>query len=324
MLSKHDLLLATVARKKTDRTPIALWHHWPGDDLDAEALAQVSLEYQKKWDFDWMKITPSHRYAVEDYGRTGRYDGNPEGDVAKGPSPIASIEEWEALKPLDVTTGALGRQLRCLRLIGQQAGDTPFIQTIFNPYSIARFLVDNRCYSWMRKYPTAFKKGLQSITETWVAFVGEVNKLGAAGIYLSVSDASYSLMSWDEYKEFAVPGDMAILSANKGWLTVLHHHGDDLMFEHIAKYPVQVLSWYDRRTWPTLAEGKEIFPGAVQGGINQWDTLLPGSPAEVEAEIREAIAQTRGTGYIVGCGCVTPIPASDINVRTALRVARGN
>ena len=201
----------------------------------------ASLEYQKKWDFDWMKITPSHRYAVEDYGREGRYDGNPEGDVKKGPSPIASIEQFEALKPLDITKGALARQLRCLKLIGKQAGDNPFIQTIFNPFSVARFLVDERCYIWMRKYPKQFKKGLESITETWVNFIGEVNKTGASGIYLSVSDACYSLMSWEEYKEFGVPGDQALLAANKGWLTVLHHHGDDLMFEYIAKYPVQIM-----------------------------------------------------------------------------------
>ena len=220
----------------------------------------------------------------------------------KARHPSLRFDQFEALKPLDITKGALGRQLRCLQLIGKQAGDNPFIQTIFNPFSVARFLVDERCYIWMRKYPTQFKKGLESITETWVNFIGEVNKTGASGIYLSVSDASYSLMSWDEYKEFGVPGDQALLAANKGWLTVLHHHGDDLMFEYIAKYPVQVMSWYDRRTWPSLAEGKKLFPARCRAASTSGTPCCPAAPQKWKHRSKRPSlsAAARATSSAVG------------------------
>lgn len=324
MSTKRELLEATIRREPTPRTPIALWRHWPIEDRSAEALAHATLEFQRRFDFDFIKVTPSQTFVGEDLGLDGTYDGNPEGDLLKGPPPITSIEQWEALRPQDPAAGALGRQLRCLELIAAGAADTPFIQTVFNPLTVAACLTGHRAVVWRRRHPEAFQRGLDTVVETWSAFVAAALRAGAAGIFLSTSDASFLAMSEDEYRRWGRPGDLAVAeAAAPGWLNVLHAHGDELMFDLLADYPFHVLNWHDRKAGPSLAEGARIFPGAVAGGIAQWDTLLAGRPEQVAAEVRDAIAQTGGRGQIVAAGCVMPIPVAEANIRAAIAAARG-
>jgi uroporphyrinogen decarboxylase len=329
MLSKRDLLLATVARKKTDRIPIAMWRHFPLEDQDPESFVKVEMAFQREYDFDFMKVMPSWLYTMEDYGGTAKYIGHPMGIVTSGPPPIKSIEQWEAMKPLDVTKGALARELGILRMLAKVIGDTPFIQTVFSPFMLAGEMTGDPMASggvflvWMRKYPEAFQRGLATLTETWANYTTEVMKTGAAGIFYAVNKACYSLMNWGEYEKFGVPGDRAILEAARpGWFNLLHVHGEDLMFEHLASYPVQAFNWYDRQTWPSLKDGKALFPGAVMGGIDHERTLLLAQPDKVAAEVKDGIAQTGGIGYIAGPGCGYPVAVTNSNVHAAVAAAR--
>jgi len=89
------------------------------------------------------------------------------------------------------------------------------------------------------------------------------------------------------------------------------------MFDLLADYPVQVVNRHDRETPPSLAEALDRFPGALCGGIRRWETMLQGDPAEVHAQLADAIAQTGGLRLIVGTGCVTPITSPTANIRGA-------
>lgn len=322
-MDKIELLQATIARRPTPHIPIALWRHWPIEDQSAEALASATLAFQREFDFDFIKVTPSQTFVAEDLGLSGVYDGNPEGDLIKGPPPIRSLEQWEALQPLSPTTGALARQLRCLDLIAAGAGATPFIQTIFNPLTVARCLAGPQATIWRRRHPEVFQRGFATIIETWSNFVAAVMRIGAAGIFFSTADASYQLMAEEEYRRWGRPSDLAVVEPSQaGWLNVLHVHGEELMFDLVADYPFQVLNWHDRKAGPSLREGAQRFAGAVAGGLAQWDTLLSGTPEQVTREVHDAIAQTGGRGAIIAAGCVTPIPVPATNMRAAIAAAR--
>ncbi len=323
MLSKRDLLLATIAREPTPRLPIALWRHWPVEDHTAEDLAQATLAFQARFDFDFIKLTPSQVFVAEDLGLRGIYDGNPEGDLVKGPRPITTLEQWEALAPGTLTTGALARQLRCVELTVAGAGDTPVIQTIFNPLTVAACLAGERAILWRRRHPTVFQRGFDTIIATWRAFVTATLAAGAAGVFFSTADATYRSMDEAEYRRWGRPADLAVLeAAASGWFNVLHVHGNDLMLPLVADYPVQVVNWDDRRAGPSLREGQALVRGAVAGGLAQWDELLQGSAEAVQAQVADGISQTGGRGYLVAPGCVMPIPTPERNIRAALAAAR--
>jgi uroporphyrinogen decarboxylase len=104
------------------------------------------------------------------------------------------------------------------------------------------------------------------------------------------------------------------------WLNVLHLHGADVMFDLLADYPVQVINWHDRETWPTLAEAQDRFGGAVCGGLQRWDAVVRGTPGYVRDQAVDAMAQTGGQRFILGTGCVTPIIAPMSNIRMAREV----
>ena len=321
-MSKRDRLQAAFNGSTVDRPPVALWRHWPGDDQRAEDLAAAQVAFQRRYDFDFIKVTPSSCYCVADWGAETVYVGNTEGTREYRRYVVRRPEDWSGLSVLDPRQGALGRQVRCLELISRQVGDeVPFIQTVFNPLSIAKNLAsDERLRVHLRRHPAALRVGLETITETTIRFVREAIRAGAAGIFLAVQHAQYGLLSEDEYRAFGRSHDLRILEATeRAWFNLLHLHGDQVMFDLLADYPVQVINWHDRETPPTLGDALTRFPGAICGGLRRIDTLVRGRPEHVQADAADALRQTGGHRFILGTGCVTPIVSPTSNIRAARR-----
>ncbi|HSJ57285.1 MAG TPA: uroporphyrinogen decarboxylase family protein [Anaerolineae bacterium] len=317
-MTRRERLEAAIRGEETDRVPVALWRHFPGDDQDPAALAASTLAFQQQYDFDFVKVTPASSFAVRDWGVEDTWVGNQEGTRDYVRQPVHTAEQWRALPRLEPDQGALRAQLRCLERIHDALGEeVPFIQTIFNPLSQAKNLVGrDNLLAHIREDPEAVRCGLETITDTAVRFIQAARERGIAGIFLAVQHANYGLMSEREYQEFGVPFDGRLLEATAGlWLNVLHLHGQRVMFDLLSDYPVQVVNWHDRETPPSLHEGQQRVKGAVLGGLRQWDTMLRGTPRDVQAEAEDAIEQTGGRRFILGTGCVTPITAPWANLR---------
>ncbi len=325
-MSKRERLKATIEGEATDRTPVALWRHFPGDDQDPVELAASTVAFQRQYDFDFIKVTPASSFCVRDWGVEDRWVGNEEGTREYSRHPVRVPDHWYALRRLDPNHGALGGQLRCLELIRDAVGeDVPFIQTVFNPLSQAKNLVGKGdLLAHLRQEPVAVRTGLETITATTVRFIEAARARGIDGIFLAVQHASFDLMCEREYEEFGVPFDRRLLDAARGlWLNVLHIHGNRVMFDLLADYPVQVVNWHDRETRPSLSEGKDYVRGAVLGGLRQWETMLRGAPDDVRREAQEALQQTGGRRFILGTGCVTPVTAPWANLRAAREIVEG-
>ena len=58
-MTKRERIKAALAGKAVDRVPVGFWRHWPGDDQQAESLALVALEFQQRYDLDFIKIPVS-------------------------------------------------------------------------------------------------------------------------------------------------------------------------------------------------------------------------------------------------------------------------
>jgi uroporphyrinogen decarboxylase len=106
-------------------------------------------------------------------------------------------------------------------------------------------------------------------------------------------------------------------------LTILHCHGDNLIFDRLATLPADAWNWDDRRAGPSLKAGQARVPGAVVGGLDQWTTLKDGPPEKARAEAQDAIAQTGGRGLILGAGCVLLPASSDATLVELVRSIGG-
>jgi uroporphyrinogen decarboxylase len=319
-MNKRERLVAAIRGDDVDRIPVALWRHFPGDDQDPAALAASTVAFQRQYDFDFVKVTPASSFCLRDWGLEDRWVGNQEGTRDLIDYPVRVPADWCRIDPLDPRRGALGAQLRCLELIRNAAGeDVPIVQTIFNGLSQAKNLAGKaHLVSHLRENPEALLEGLESITVTTEQFILEARQRGISGIFLAVQHASYTVLTEAEYAEFGIRFDKRLLEAAEGlWLNILHLHGTRVMFDLLADYPAQVVNWHDRETPPTLKDGQSRVKGAVLGGLRQWETMLRGSPQDVQREAREAIEETAGRRFILGTGCVTPITAPWENIRAA-------
>jgi len=320
-MSKRQRLEATIAGQPVDRPAVALWRHWPGDDQRADDLARATLDFQRAYDFDFIKLMPASNYCIADWGAVSTWLGNEEGTREWGRRVIQRPEDWLALKVLDPTRGMLGEMRRALAIVGGAVGqEVPFIQTVFNPLAQAKNLAGERLLIHLRQHPDALRAGLETITESIIRFIDAARDTGIAGIFLALQHATVDLLSEVEYGEFGRPYDLRILDACQGlWFNLLHLHGEHVMFELVADYPVQAINWHDQETPPSLREGLGCFSGAVLGGLHREETMLRGTPEEVAGAVHAAIAATEGRRLIVGTGCVafTDTPLSNIRAARA-------
>lgn len=320
--SHRERVETCLSGQPPDRAPVALWRHFPVDDQSPDGLAAATAFFQNSFDFDLIKVTPTSSFCLKDWGVEDRWAGNPEGTRDYTRRAILRPDDWLTLPALDPEKGHLGSQLTCLRLLTAEfSSSVPVIQTIFSPMSQAKNLAGSEhLLIHMRRSPDALHEGLKRITETIIRFLEAASRTGIDGIFYAVQHAQYGLLSESEFNTFCRPYDLLILEAARGlWLNMLHLHGSAVMFPAVTGYPIDIINWHDRESPPTLAEGLAQYKGVVCGGLRQWETMVLGTPEQVQAEARDAVEQSQGTRFILGTGCVLPTTAPYGNIMAARR-----
>jgi len=316
---------AAIAGQPTDRVPVALWRHFPVDDQDAGKLAERTLEWQRKWDFDLVKFMPSGTYSVEDWGAQSVYEPNFNGARTIAAAGVRRAADWRRLARLDPKKGVLGAQNEALaRAAKELGGAVPILQTVFSPLTTARKLAGEALLEQLCSDPDAVEAGLRTITDTSIDFSLAALAAGAHGLFFATQLATTDVLSVAEYERFGKKFDLEVFSALKGKakLNMLHLHGENVMFDLLAGYPVQMINWHDRLTAPSLEIALSKFKGIVVGGVEERELLVSGSGQAVRAQVRDAIAQTGGRRLVVGPGCVAAIAAPERNIRAVVEEAR--
>lgn len=309
-------LEAALRGEIADRPPVALWRHFPVDDQAPERLAAATLHWQSVYQWDLVKVSPASSFCLKDWGAEDVWEGLAEGNRRYTKRVIAAPEDWLKLKALDADAPQLAAQLKCLRLLRERLpASEPLIQTIFSPMSQAKNLAGGeRLILHLRQHPELFQRGLEVIAETTRRFIKAAIQTGIDGVFYAVQHAQASLLTEAEFAAFGRAYDLPVLeSARPLWFNMTHLHGENVYFDSVADYPVQVLNWHDRDTAPNLAEGQKRFPGIVCGGLRR-ETLALGTPEQIRAEMEDALAQTSGKRFLLGTGCVTEIIAPHGNL----------
>lgn len=308
-MTKFERLKAAIKGEETDRVCVALWKHFPVDDMTPEGLARCAVDFQKRYDWDLVKLTPTGTYGVMDWGSETVWKPNDMGVRTIVKFGVTAAEQWPQLELLDVTKGQYGVANQAVALTAKAInGEVPILQTVFSPLTTARKLAGDRIFTDLRTRPDLVKQGLEIITEVTIRFCQEALKAGADGFFFATQNASYRVVNDAEYCAFGEYYDRRILDAikDKTQFNVIHIHGEDTMWKSMMRYPVNMVNWHDRITEPSLSEARQFFPGLLCGGINEWHTLVTGPVAAIEAEVKEAIAQVDGRGLMIAPGCVVP------------------
>jgi len=319
MSTHKERIQACLNNETLDRPPVALWRHFPVDDQDPRSLADATLHFQQMYDFDIVKVTPASSFCLKDWGIEDQWMGDTEGTRHYSQRIIHSPHDWETLPALNPTAPHLAAQLECLRFLrAELEPETPLLQTIFSPLAQAKNLAGNdTLLAHLRLYPEAVMKGLATIAETIRRFVEACMDERIDGVFYAIQHAQASLLTFDEYKLFGLPGDEKVLEpAQELWCNLLHLHGHNIYFSVLDSLKFPIVNWHDRETFPTLTEARELFGSVLCGGMRQ-DSLVYEDQAQVRQEAADALQQTNGRRFILGTGCVVPVIASHGNLLAA-------
>jgi uroporphyrinogen decarboxylase len=319
MPSHRQRLEACLSGKSLDRPPVALWRHFPVDDQSPETLAATTLHWQKIYDWDLVKVTPASSFCLKDWGVEDAWKGHSEGTREYTRRVILEPADWSRLKVLDHDSPHLAAQLKCLALIRKELPrETPLLQTVFSPLAQARNLIGSEALLvHLRRHPEALKHGLEIIAESTRRFIEAAIEIGIDGIFYAVQHAQAQLLTETEFLEFGGAFDLPLLESIRPlWLNVLHLHGENVYFDAVVDYPVQVINWHDRDTDPSLREGLARFQGVLCGGLSR-ETMVYGNAAKVQSEAADAVGQTGGRRLLLGTGCVVPVIAPHGNLLAA-------
>lgn len=329
-MEKAERVSAALSGQEVDRVPVSFWGHDFLREWSAEGTAAAMLDAFHRYDLDYMKVNPRATYYAEAWGCIY----SPSGDATRGPETVdcilKSAPDLESIRPLDGRQGPFAEQLQALRLIGDGlGGEAPFIQTVFSPLAVIGRLANGDLAAvrgYMEEAPQALDAALRAVAETLARYAASCLEAGASGIFFATVDwATYDNATPEQYDEFARPYDLQVLEAVRdAEFNVLHVCRQNNMLDRLWDYPVHTFNWAStQRGNLSLGEALEKTDKAVMGGISERTTLLEGTPEQVAAEVRGALAQTGGRRHLLAPGCSVGPQAPVSNLRAAVGAARG-
>jgi uroporphyrinogen decarboxylase len=326
-VKKRERITAALHGKAVDRIPLSLWRHHHREDRRPQELAAVTIALARAFDVDLIKLTPSGLYAVEDWASASiHYPDTEHGPPFLTSPAVTDTSDWRRLPRLEPAEGALGRELEAVRLVKSLVSydEIPFVMTVFSPLTLAFKLAGEGLLQHLRRHPADLRVGLETITETTACFARAALAAGADGLFFATQLASHCWLTPAEYEEFGQQYDLEVLEAVEGQsaITILHLHGCKVFFDLVNRYPVQAVSWHDQEGAPGLAEARQHTDLAFVTGLDRR-LMEQGPVTALQAQVREALAQTEGRGLILAPSCVIPTttPTEHLEaVRSALLV----
>jgi uroporphyrinogen decarboxylase len=185
------------------------------------------------------------------------------------------------------------------------------LATVFSPLTIASKLSNQQHRTHLATVPGQLEGGLATITSVTCAFARAAIGAGCAGVFFAVQDAVEGVVDREAYRRFGEPFDRRVLAAAReagSWFDVLHMHGEHVLFDLLAQYPVDALNWHIGETPPAIADyrasgGTRPIVGGMQRGH-----ITRGDRDAVRADIDRAMRESDGRGLLLAPACVIRHP----------------
>lgn len=313
--SHRERLELIFNRERPDRFAASFWRHFFHKEHQAEGTAEAMLEFQKRFDWDFMKINPRADYHVEGWGLKQQWSHDEFKKHTKSDFPVTSLQSWRDIEPLPLSTAVLAEHLKVVSLIRKQSSrDLPILMTVFTPLAVAGRLVedDNLLADHIHNHPGLVLPAIEAITQTFEKFVEELRNAGADGIFFATTQwASSNLISWEEYERFGVPFDLRVIrAAGEDALNLFHVCSSNNYLKQLVEhaYPCQMYNWdSDDPTNPPLDRGLELITDrALVGGVDRHGWLLHSKPDEIRHKMDQIKSTYDPSRVIIGPGCSIP------------------
>jgi uroporphyrinogen decarboxylase len=301
-------------------------------------LAEATLKWYRDYDWDWIKVNPRATVFAEGFG--ARFDLNTYYGVLPRLTAPTRPFVLDDLKPADAAQGSWAEHVELLARLKRGLDGAPFVQTIFSPASVLGFLVgrptavtqqgvaDNHASTLLqllRTQPRVAHQALDLITSGLEKLARASVEAGADGLFFAITKlAREGALTPAEFEEFGKPYDLRVLRAvSEARFHVLHLCGAKVHWKNALDYPVHALNWAAvGQGNPSLTEARKTTNLALIGGVDEVGLIQTGTPGEVAAAARRALAEGGPIKFLLSPGCCVEPNAPVANLR-ALRQAAG-
>ena len=316
-MNKRERVAAAFQGKETDHVPVCMWKHVPpkfwGDD---DRFAAEQARFLKSTDVDFMKLS---------------------GDKFFGwPSPvlrdISSAEELYKIMPLGPRHPFIRGQIeRTKKVVAALNGECVSLYLVFVPLSCIRLAIGYpKMMQFIRENPKAMKSACDVVAEDLKALVrGLIEEAGVDGIFYSVQNGEENRFTAEEYKDWVMPSDKAVLDyANSmSGMNATHFCAWEEIPNRLSvwkDYKAPVVSWSRYFDIMDIEEAKKHFGCTVWGGFDNrpGSFLYTASREEIEKEVANLIAQGGKKGYILGSDCSIHDELPEERIRWVVEASR--
>jgi uroporphyrinogen decarboxylase len=328
-LTHKERIERTLSGGELDRPAVSVWRHFYHRENSRADLANSMIDFQRKFDWDFMKINPRASYHIEDWGAVVNFSNEPLVKPKVISFPVSSKSDWAKIEPLDRTKGTLGETLGATEDIVKALGsEIHIVQTVFSPLSIAGDLVasDPHFIELLHDGPRELHAALEAITETFISYVRDLMKTGISGIFFATTEwASRSNLTEEEYLEFGRPYDLKVLrAAAPAMFNIVHVCGKYCMLPLFRDYPVPVISWnpFDEGNM-SVHQAAQIIDKVFLAGVDHAQALLAGPTTLIRDQIETCLRQAPKGRIIIGPGCAAKVATPDEHLNIVKETVKG-
>jgi uroporphyrinogen decarboxylase len=284
-------------------------------------MGQAHVAAYRTYHQDMITVFTDTAVLAEAMGTKLHY---PADDVARVDVPVVQ-QPSDVDKVLDADPygeNGMTTYLEAIAVCGREVGDEVFTGCCFAaPFTTAACLRGTEMLARdLRRDPGLAKELLVRSLAVALKFV---DACAAAGAVPAVVDpvATGSVLSLDQFREFALPGLTALVDAihAKGLPALVHVCGKThRLFEALADSGADILSL----DVADLADAKVRVGhrATLMGNVRPAETMLEGTPEEVEAEVIECLRKAGDSprGFILSSGCEVPLATAPANVHAMI------
>lgn len=272
-----------------DRTPFSFWHHFLDERKPPESHAKSTLDFHRQFHTDLVKVMSDYPY----------------------PKPNGQWYETRA------TDNPFPRQIRALELIRDGLnGHAYFLETLFNPWQVAEKLSSHeQVIALKNEKPRLLMDALEAIAKSQADHARRAVKAGAAGIFVSITNAQEGVLTEDDYAKFSEPFDKLIFEAVRSApLNVLHLHtdakyGDKLYANRFYQGWAASAINYSTYTYIGIGDVQNKFGGVVMAGLDERN-YRGLTPLDLKREWITA-KNAANKRFILTPGCSVPNDSTD-------------
>lgn len=322
--SHRERIHMILAGERPDRFAASFWRHFYHKESTAEGTAKAMIDFQKEFDWDFMKINPRADYHIEDWGFKQKYSRKEFEKHEKISFPITKPEDWEKIEPLPMDSPALAEHLKVVSLIRKQVGkELPILMTVFTPLAIAGRMVENdkMLVDCIRHHSDKVVSALKAICQTFRAYVAELRNAGADGIFFATTGwASADKLTWNEYEMYGLEYDLAVIgNTGDDALNLLHICASNNYMRMLIDYPYKAHLYNWDASDPTNLPIDKALPiladRVIVGGVDHTGWLIRSEADEMPHFINQLKEQFDPSRLIIGPGCAIDPKTPAANLR---------